>query len=103
MPFYVVCFFFFLSFSELGCNLKEQPNWRYCFDLFKMKLLHVLLGLATLFLAFITLKFLHFLEIATMWSGDDSFVGLDPSSVEGRSEMSFLDDGRDEFLLKEDY
>lgn len=53
----------------------------------KLKLLHVLLGLAALYLVFITLKFPRFLEIATMLSGDDSFVGLDRSSVEGRDEL----------------
>ncbi|MQL81709.1 hypothetical protein Taro_014173 [Colocasia esculenta] len=39
--------------------------------------LHALLGAAGLYLLFITLKLPHFLEIASMLGGEDSFVGLD--------------------------
>lgn len=57
----------------------------------KLKLLHLLLGLAALYLFFIALKFPRFLEIATVLSGDDSFVGLDrsalSSAVEGHDEL----------------
>ncbi|XP_077243815.1 galactosyltransferase family protein isoform X2 [Tasmannia lanceolata] len=46
----------------------------------RLKLSHFLLGVGALYLVFISLKFHRFLEIASLLSGDDSFVGLDRSA-----------------------
>lgn len=43
----------------------------------RWKLSHLLLGVAVVYLVFIAFKFPHFLELAAMLSGDDSYVGLD--------------------------
>ncbi|KAF9679375.1 hypothetical protein SADUNF_Sadunf06G0008600 [Salix dunnii] len=57
-------------------RLKNEPSsTRRC------KLSHMLLGVGALYLVFLALKFPHFLEIASMLSGDDSYVGLDSSSM----------------------
>lgn len=45
------------------------------------KLSHFLFGIAVLYLIFIAFKFPHFLEIAAMLSGDDSYVGFDVKSM----------------------
>ncbi|KAK9267448.1 hypothetical protein L1049_009874 [Liquidambar formosana] len=47
----------------------------------RFKLSHFLLGIAALYLIFISLKFPRFLEIVTMLSGDDSSVGLDGMTI----------------------
>ncbi|EEF31313.1 transferase, transferring glycosyl groups, putative [Ricinus communis] len=54
----------------------EPPSGRRC------KLSHFLLGIGALYLVFLAFKFPHFLEIAAMLSGDDSYVGLDGALVE---------------------
>ncbi|KAJ9153138.1 hypothetical protein P3X46_026614 [Hevea brasiliensis] len=54
----------------------EPPSGRRC------KLSHFLLGIGALYLVFLALKFPHFLEIAAMLSGDDSYVGLDAAAAE---------------------
>ncbi|KAF5475088.1 hypothetical protein F2P56_006933 [Juglans regia] len=51
----------------------------------RFKLSHFLLGIAVLYLVFISFKFPHFLEIAAMLSGDDSYVGTD-GTMRGDSE-----------------
>nr|DAD33925.1 TPA_asm: hypothetical protein HUJ06_012776 [Nelumbo nucifera] len=43
----------------------------------RFKLSHLLLVVGALYLLFMSLKLPHFLEIATVLSGDDSFVGMD--------------------------
>ncbi|KAL6991573.1 Hydroxyproline O-galactosyltransferase galt2 [Sarracenia purpurea var. burkii] len=43
----------------------------------RFKLSHLFLGIATLYLIFISFKFPQFLEIASVLSGDDTYVGLD--------------------------
>ncbi|XWS16023.1 hypothetical protein CRYUN_Cryun34aG0050600 [Craigia yunnanensis] len=43
----------------------------------RFKLSHLLLGIGGLYLIFIAFKFPHFLEIAAILSGDDSYYGLD--------------------------
>ncbi|XP_042484948.1 hydroxyproline O-galactosyltransferase GALT2-like [Macadamia integrifolia] len=47
----------------------------------RLKLSHFLLGTAALYLVFIAFKFPQLLEIASVFSGDDSLVGLDGSAV----------------------
>lgn len=56
----------------------------------RWKLSHLLLGLAVLYLVFIAFKVPHFLEIAALLSGDDSYVGLDREMVgdNGDSDLS---------------
>ncbi|WCJ22131.1 Galactosyltransferase family protein [Euphorbia peplus] len=49
----------------------EPPSCR------RFKLSHLLLGIGAVYLLFLAFKFPHFLEIASMLSGDDSYVGLD--------------------------
>jgi len=73
-------FFFFLHCSFLGGNkmkrLKNEPSsTRRC------KLSHLLLVIGALYLVFLAFKFRHFLEIAAMVSGGDSYVGLDSFSM----------------------
>ncbi|GLU22616.1 hypothetical protein SLE2022_386780 [Rubroshorea leprosula] len=58
----------------------EPPNARRC------KLSHFLFGIAVLYLVFIAFKFPHFLEIAAMLSGDDTYIGLDGKLMEDTSE-----------------
>ncbi|XP_058098703.1 hydroxyproline O-galactosyltransferase GALT2-like isoform X2 [Magnolia sinica] len=53
----------------------------------RLRLSHVLVGVAALYLIFITLKFPRFLEIAAMLSGDDSFVGLDGSDGDDHDDL----------------
>lgn len=55
----------------------------------RFKLSHLLLGLAALYLVFISFKFPEFLENATVLSGDDSYIELDGTTV-GESEDSDL-------------
>lgn len=57
-------------------RLKGEPS-----SARKCKLSHLLLGMAALYLVFLAFKFPHFLEIAAVLSGDDSYVGLDGSMV----------------------
>ncbi|KAJ4844208.1 Hydroxyproline O-galactosyltransferase galt2 [Turnera subulata] len=53
-------------------RLKNEPSSpRRC------KLSHFLLGIAALYLVFLAFKFPHFLELAAMLSGDDTYIGLD--------------------------
>ncbi|XP_043700777.1 hydroxyproline O-galactosyltransferase GALT2-like [Telopea speciosissima] len=47
----------------------------------RLKLPYFLLAIAALYLFFIAFKFPQLLEIASVFSGDDSFVGLDGSAV----------------------
>ncbi|KAI9197871.1 hypothetical protein LWI28_005852 [Acer negundo] len=56
----------------------------------RFKLSHLLLGIAALYLVFIAFKFPHFLEIAALLSGDDSYMGLDGEMVgdNGDSDLS---------------
>ncbi|XP_050232701.1 hydroxyproline O-galactosyltransferase GALT2 [Mercurialis annua] len=54
----------------------EPPSGR------RFKLSHFLLGIGAMYLVFLAFKFPHFLEIAAMLSGDDSYVGLDGAAVE---------------------
>lgn len=56
----------------------------------KFKLSHLLLGIGILYLVFIAFKFPHFLEIAAMLSGDDSYIGLDEKMMgdNGDSDLS---------------
>ncbi|XP_065857280.1 hydroxyproline O-galactosyltransferase GALT2 [Euphorbia lathyris] len=54
----------------------EPPSCRRC------KLSHFLLGIGAVYLLFLAFKFPHFLEIASMLSGDDSYVGLDGAAKE---------------------
>ncbi|GLT59904.1 hypothetical protein SLA2020_326980 [Shorea laevis] len=58
----------------------EPPNARRC------KLSHFLFGIAVLYLVFIAFKFPHFLEIAAMLSGDDTYIGLDGKLMEDTSD-----------------
>ncbi|KAG9439394.1 hypothetical protein H6P81_019559 [Aristolochia fimbriata] len=46
----------------------------------RLKLSHLLLGLGALYLIFIYLKFHRFLEIASILSGDETFIGFDRSA-----------------------
>ncbi|GMY37996.1 hydroxyproline O-galactosyltransferase GALT2 [Fagus crenata] len=55
----------------------------------RFKLSHLLLGIAVLYLVFISFKFPVFLEIAAMLSGDESYVGLD-GMIGGESEDADL-------------
>ncbi|KAL3585050.1 hypothetical protein D5086_011917 [Populus alba] len=57
-------------------RLKIEPSsTRRC------KLSHILLAVGAIYLVFLALKFPHFLEIASMLSVDDSYAGLDSSSM----------------------
>uniref|UniRef100_A0A5B7BPW4 Putative Galactosyltransferase family protein isoform 1 n=1 Tax=Davidia involucrata TaxID=16924 RepID=A0A5B7BPW4_DAVIN len=47
----------------------------------RFKLSHLLLGVAVLYLIFISFKFPQFLDFATVLGGDDTYVGLDGFSV----------------------
>ncbi|XP_059665809.1 hydroxyproline O-galactosyltransferase GALT2 [Cornus florida] len=47
----------------------------------RLKLSHFLLGIAALYLIFISVKFPHFLEIAAVLSDDDTYLGSEGSSV----------------------
>ncbi|GLT64201.1 hypothetical protein SLA2020_367090 [Shorea laevis] len=61
----------------------EPPSVR------RFKLSHLLLGIAVLYLVFISFKFPQFIEIAAMLSGDDTYVGLE-GTMERDSEDSDL-------------
>lgn len=54
----------------------------------RFKLSHILLGVGSLYLLFISVKFPRFLEIATVLSGDESFIGLDGSAVDEDGDIS---------------
>ncbi|KAH8506922.1 hypothetical protein Peur_043897 [Populus x canadensis] len=57
-------------------RLKIEPSsTRRC------KLSHMLLAVGAIYLVFLAFKFPHFLEIASMLSVDDSYAGLDSSSM----------------------
>uniref|UniRef100_A0A2P2Q2T9 Putative beta-1 3-galactosyltransferase 20 n=1 Tax=Rhizophora mucronata TaxID=61149 RepID=A0A2P2Q2T9_RHIMU len=58
-------------------RLKSEPS-----SVRRFKLSHLLLGIAALYLVFLGFKFPHFLEIAAMLSGDESYVTLDGTMVE---------------------
>ncbi|KAJ6869952.1 hydroxyproline O-galactosyltransferase GALT2 [Populus alba x Populus x berolinensis] len=66
--------------SFLGGNkmkrLKNEPS-----STRRWKLSHLLLVIGAVYLMFLAFKFRHFLEIAAMVSGDDSYVGLDSFSM----------------------
>lgn len=57
-------------------RLKSEPSGAR-----RLKLSHFLLGIAALYLIFISFKFPRFLEIATMLSGDESYVRLDGMTI----------------------
>lgn len=52
----------------------------------RLKLSHLLLGVAVLYLLFISLKVPRFLEIASMLNWDDSYVGMDGTTSTGSVE-----------------
>ncbi|KAJ4981493.1 hypothetical protein NE237_032330 [Protea cynaroides] len=56
----------------------------------RFKLPHFLLGIAALYLVFIAFKFPRLLEIASLFTGDDTFVGLDGSAVGEDGNISKL-------------
>lgn len=58
----------------------EAPNGR------RLKLSHFLIGIAALYLVFISVKFPKFLEMAMMLSGDDSFADLHRSPAFDHNE-----------------
>ncbi|XP_068657105.1 hydroxyproline O-galactosyltransferase GALT2 [Aristolochia californica] len=58
----------------------------------RLKLSHLLLGLGTLYLIFIYLKFHKFLEIASILSGDETFIGFDQSASEKHFFSSIYQD-----------
>ncbi|KAJ6741476.1 HYDROXYPROLINE O-GALACTOSYLTRANSFERASE GALT2 [Salix viminalis] len=62
-------------------RLKNEPSSTSLNRHIRCKLSHMLVGVGALYLVFLALKFPHFLEIASMLSGDDSYVGLDSSSM----------------------
>ncbi|KAF5752712.1 Galactosyltransferase family protein isoform 1 [Tripterygium wilfordii] len=53
----------------------------------RFRLSHLLFGIAAIYLLFLGFKFQHFLELAAMLSGDDSYVGLDGSMVGENEEV----------------
>ncbi|KAJ6316997.1 hypothetical protein OIU78_020140 [Salix suchowensis] len=57
-------------------RLKNEPS-----STRRFKLSHLLLGIGALYLVFLAFKFRHFLEIAAMLSGGDSYVGLESLSM----------------------
>ncbi|KAJ6749455.1 hypothetical protein OIU85_000128 [Salix viminalis] len=57
-------------------RLKNEPS-----STRRFKLSHLLFGIGALYLVFLAFKFRHFLEIAAMLSGGDSYVGLDSLSM----------------------
>lgn len=56
----------------------------------RFRLSHFLLGIGILYLVFIAFKFPHFLQIASVLSGDDNYIGLDEKLVgyNGDSDLS---------------
>lgn len=72
-------FLMHLSLIKMKRPKSEPPGVR------RFKLSHLLLGIAVLYLVFISFKFPQFLEIVAMMSGDDSYVGSD-RTMEGGLE-----------------
>ncbi|KAF5738334.1 Galactosyltransferase family protein isoform 1 [Tripterygium wilfordii] len=70
----------------LGCNMmkrsKSEPS-----TVRRFRLSHLLFGIAAVYLLFLGFKFQHFLELAALLSGDDSYVGLDGTTVGENEEV----------------